>query len=281
QPTAQPEESAVLPTVESTIAHARATRKTRAAKAAAVAAAVATEGQITVSSVPSDASFEVEGLNGQFRTPHTIKPLAPGSYKLTTNKPGYAPDVRTIEVTGGGRTVVDVRLTAVKGFINVSGTPAGASVILNGRDTGRVTPTGLILDPGTHALVLRKAGYLDSTMDIPLVAGQTVGYAPSMLVAGRTDNIKVVGGGGIPGIGKILGRGGSSSGQARIEIKTEPKGAQVTINGTTLPKTTPLELQVEAGNYEITLRKDSYKAVHESAIVGADDHVKIEKSLNH
>ena len=46
---------------------------------------------------------------------------------------------------------------------------------------------------------------------------------------------------------------------ARIEIKTEPKGAQVTINGTPLQKTTPLEIQLEAGNYDITIQKDGYQ----------------------
>ena len=63
---------------------------------------------------------------------------------------------------------------------------------------------------------------------------------------------------------------------ARIEIKSEPKGAQVTINGTPLQKTTPLEVQVEPGNYDITIQKDGYKPIHESAIVGVDDRIKID-----
>jgi hypothetical protein len=262
--------------VETTIASIKSAKKTRAARAVAAPSA-STEGQVTVASIPADAVVEVDGLKGQWRTPQTIKAVAPGTYKVTTTKPGYAPDVRSVQVNAGGRTVVDVRLTAVKGFLNVGGSPAGANILINGKDTGKVTPATLVLDPATHAVVLRKAGYLDSTMEIPLVAGQTVSYSPSMLVAGRTDNIKVVSGGGI---GRIFGGGGSAAGRARIEIKTEPKGAQVTINGTSLQKNTPLEIQVEAGNYDITLQKDGYKAVHESAIVGADDRVKIEKALS-
>ncbi|HLW54618.1 MAG TPA: PEGA domain-containing protein [Candidatus Angelobacter sp.] len=276
EPEATPDE--VPAAVETTITKIRTAKKAKAARAAAAAAIPASEGQVMVASIPSDASVEIEGLSGLWHSPQTIKAIAPGTYRVTTSKPGYAPDVRSVQVNGGGRTVVDVRLTPVKGFLNVGGTPSGASVLINGRDTGKVTPTSFILEPATHALVLRKTGYLDSTMDIQLAAGQTVSYSPSMLAAGRTDNIKIVGGGGI---GKIFGGGGGSAeGRARIEIKTDPKGAQVIINGTQLQKNTPLEIQVEAGNYEITLRKDGYKTVHESAIVGPDDRVKIEKSLS-
>jgi hypothetical protein len=234
------------------------------------------EGELFVSSVPGDAAIEIEGLPGQqWKTPQAVGSLKPGTYKVTVSKPGYAPDVRNVSVNAGNRVAVDVRLTPVKGWLTVAGSPTGASVLVDGRDTGRVTPTSLILDPATHNVVLRKAGYLDSETDIQLAAGQTTSYSPTLMVAGRTDNLKIVGG----GVGKFLGGGGSSQGKARIEIKSDPKGAQVIINGTPLQKTTPVEIQVEAGNYDITLQKDGYKPIHESAIVGIDDKVKIEKSL--
>lgn len=265
--------------VETSPASARARRgkNARARKVvAAPARAAPTAGQIAVSSVPADATVEIEGLSGQsWRTPRTITSLAPGSYKLTINKPGYAPDVRTVQVGAGNRLAVDVRLTVVKGFLNIAGSPAGASVFIDGKDTGKVTPAGFMLDPAVHGVVLRKPGYLEAGSDIQLAAGQTVGYSPSLMVAGRTDNITISGG----HMGKIFS-GGSSQGKARIEIKSDPKGAQVIINGTPLQKTTPVEIQVEAGNYDITLQKDGYRAVHENAIVGIEDRVKIDKTLS-
>jgi hypothetical protein len=65
-----------------------------------------------------------------------------------------------------------------------------------------------------------------------------------------------------------------------VEFKTEPKGAQIIINGKTLDKTTPVQIQVEPGNYEITLQKDGYKPVHTSLAAGANEKVKIEEKLN-
>jgi PEGA domain len=252
--------------------NARSSRRVAAAPVATTPA----EAQITVSSTPADATVQIEGLNQSWRTPQTIGSLTPGTYKVTVGKPGYAPEVRHVSVSAGNRFVVDVRLAATKGFLNIAGSPAGAGVLIDGKDTGKVTPATFMLDPAVHHIVLSKSGYLDSGTDIQLAAGQTVGYSPSLMVAGRTDNIKIVGG----GMGKVFGGGGSSQGKSRIEIKSDPRGAQVIINGTALQKTTPVEVQVEAGNYDITLQKDGYKAVHENAIVGIEDRVKIDKTLS-
>jgi len=245
---------------------------------APVAPPAPTEGQLIVSSVPMGATVEIEGRAGQsWKSPQTVAGLQAGTYKVTFSMPGYAPETRSIQVTAGARTPLDVRLTAVKGFVTVAGSPSGAEVIINGKDTGKATPIGFMVEPGPQNIVLRKQGYLDATTDLKVAAGQSVNYAPSMMVAGRTDNIKLVNG----GMGKMFSNNGSAQGMARIEIKSEPKGAQVTVNGTPLQKTTPLEIQVEAGNYDITIEKDGYKPVHENAIVGIEDRVKIDRTLTH
>jgi serine/threonine-protein kinase len=252
------------------------TRNSRTA-AAPVAPPAASEGQLIVSSLPMGATVEIEGRAGQsWKAPQTIPALAPGNYKVTFNLPGYATETRNIQVAAGARTPLDVRMTAVKGFMTIASKPAGGEVWINGKDTGKVTPIEFLVEPGTQNVIVRKSGFLDATTDLKLVAGQSVNYAPSLMAAGRTDNMRLVGG----GVGKLFG-GNSAQGMARIEIKTEPKGAQVTINGTPLQKPTPVEVQVEAGNYEIVIQKDGFKPIHESAIVGVDDRIKIDRSLAH
>src|SRR5262249_61338201 len=101
----------------------------------------------------------------------------------------------------------------------------------------------------------------------------------SLMDAGRTDNIQLFNSGGMSKV--FASKNGSLQGKARIEIRSEPKGAQVTVNGTPLQKTTPVEIQVEPGSYDISIEKDGYQPVKESAIVGVDDRVKINKSLSH
>jgi serine/threonine protein kinase len=259
-------------------APARPSKTARYAPAAPVAPPAASEGQLVVSSVPMGATVEIEGRSGQqWKAPQVVPGLPPGVYKVTFSLPGFAAETRNIQVTAGARTPLDVRLTAVKGFMTVAGKPAGAEVFINGKDTGKVTPIEFMVEPGTQSVMLRKSGFLDVTADVKLVAGQSLNYSPSLMVAGRTDNIKLVSG----GMGKMFGNNGSAQDTARIEIKSEPKGAQVTINGTSLQKTTPLEIQVEAGNYDITIEKDGYKPVHENANVGIQDRIKIDRTLSH
>jgi hypothetical protein len=260
-------------------APAHAGKSARYAPAAPVAPPTANEGQLIVSSMPMGATVEIEGHAGQqWKAPQTVPGLAAGTYKVTFNMPGYATETRTVQVTGGARTPLDVRMNAVKGFVTVASKPAGAEIWINGKDTGKVTPIEFLVEPGAQNIVVRKQGYLEASTDLKLVAGQSVNYAPNLMVAGRTDNIQLV---GSSGVGKLLGNKGNGSGMARIEIKTEPKGAQVTINGTPLQKTTPLEVQLEAGNYDITIQKDGFKPIHESAIVGMDDRIKIDRPLTH
>ena len=260
-------------------APARAGKSAKYVPDAPVAPPTAKEGQLIVSSMPMGATVEIEGRAGQqWKAPQTVSGLAAGTYKVTFSMPGYATETRTVQVTGGARTPLDVRMNAVKGFVTVASKPAGAEIWINGKDTGKITPIEFLVEPGPQNIVLRKQGYLEASTEVKLVAGQSVNYAPSLMAAGRTDNIRLV---GSSGVSKLLGNNGNASGMARIEIKTEPKGAQVTVNGTPLQKTTPLEIQLEAGNYDITIQKDGFKPIHESAIVGMDDRVKIDRQLSH
>ena len=64
---------------------------------------------------------------------------------------------------------------------------------------------------------------------------------------------------------------------AQIEIKTEPKGAEILINGKPLEKTTPTVIQVEAGNYDIVLKKDGYQPVAKSVTLGSKEKAKIKE----
>ena len=249
------------------------TSGTSASEDPAVPAAVA-EGEMVISSAPAGAVVEIEGHPGSYgRTPLNVASLKPGTYKVTVSKSGYAPEVRRVEVSGGNRATLDVRLTPTQGFLTVRSTPLGASILINGVDTGKVSPAEFSLDPAVQNIVLHKEGYLDAQTEIKLTAGQTVSYAPSLREAGRTDNIKAVG-----GLSKIFG-GGLAHGMARIEVKTRPEGAQITINGTAYAKTTPVVLQVGPGNYDISLHKEGYQPVVKSLVVKSEDKLKIDEAL--
>ncbi|HEV2988517.1 MAG TPA: PEGA domain-containing protein [Candidatus Angelobacter sp.] len=279
QPPSTPQDSLTVTPI-STESPAAAPRRNREkvtnSEPVAAAPAAPTTGELSITSAPPGATIEIAGKTETWQTPHAMTALVPGSYKVTISKAGYASETRSIEVSAGNRASLDVRLAANKGFLTVTGTPTGASILIDGKDSGKLTPSNFVLDPATHTVTLHKDGYLDSTADIKLAAAQSVSYAPTLKLAGRTDNIKVVGG----GIKRLFGGGGGShNGMANVEFKTDPKGAQVTINGKTLDKTTPFVIEVEPGDFEITIQKSGYKPVHTNLAAGANEKVKIEEKL--
>jgi hypothetical protein len=230
------------------------------------------EGDLAISSVPAGATVDIDGRPSG-RTPLSLDSVKPGAYKITVSKSGYASETRRIEVGAGSHASLDVKLTPSQGFLTVTSTPQGANILINGVDTGKVSPAEFTLDPSAQSIVVRKEGYLDAQTEIKLNAGQTVNYAPSLREAGRTDNIKAVG-----GFTKIFG-GGTAHGMARIEVKTRPEGAQIIINGKPYEKTTPVTLQVGPGNYDLRLQKEGYQPVLKSVTVNGEEKLKIDETL--
>jgi eukaryotic-like serine/threonine-protein kinase len=226
-------------------------------------------GEIAISSNPSGAAVEIDGRSGQsWKTPLLVDSLSPGMHRITISMANYAPETRNVAVIAGNRAMTDVKLAPTKGYLTISGNPSGAQIAIDGRDTGKASPAEFVLEPGVHAIVLSRDGYLDTSNSLNLIAGQTVTYAPNLRATGHADSVKPVG-----------MFGGTAARNARMEIRTQPKGAQVLVNGTPFARTTPVEIQMEAGNYEITLQKEGYTPVRKSVTVNPGEKLKIDESL--
>src|SRR5260370_36468277 len=99
---------------------------------------------------------------------------------------GYAADSRVVAVSAGNRAQADVHLAAVKGFLTVSSNPAGARVLIDGRDAGKASPAEFMLDPAVHDIIVRQEGYLEAQSSIKVTAGQTGAFSPSLHLDCRT-----------------------------------------------------------------------------------------------
>lgn len=251
-------------------------KKARLAPVVVPTAAVILTGELAVSSLPSGARIELDGQAGAtWVTTHVIAAVAPGHHIVKLSKAGYATEVRSIEVSSGNRAMLEVRLTPTKGLVNIAGTPAGSSILVNGKDMGKLSPAEIMLDPGPQTITLHKEGYLDASTNVTLRAGENFAFSPALRVAGKTDSIKVAGG----GIKKIFGGGGASVGMVRIQVKSRPKGADITINGTQLQKHTPADLDLEPGNYAITLQLAGYQPLQKVVTVEAGTQLKVDEEL--
>jgi len=77
-------------------------------------------------------------------------------------------------VLAGGAVAALILLSERYGMIDVSSTPAGASIFLDGTDTGQITPTIIEdVEPGAHDVGVRLDGYVNFSKGVNVEKKQT------------------------------------------------------------------------------------------------------------
>jgi len=227
-------------------------------KPAPASVPTAIPGQLTVNSTPEGAEVHVDGrTDPSWVTPFNLPGLSAGQHNVTITRTGYSTESRTIEVASGSKSFLVVQLAQVMAMLAASSEPAGAQIFVDGKDTGRVTPSQISVDkPGPHTFLVKKQGYLEENGTANLQAGQIFHFAPSLKQLGSTDDIK------IGGKFKKLFGGSETAGMGTLNIKTQPKGAQVAVNNRIMDKFSPLDLYLNPGTYVVDVTLSGFKPVH-------------------
>jgi PEGA domain len=278
----QPQPMPPTPTVEElTVTHddtpvtrpGRRPGKKRKAPVIAAAPALMV-GELVIDSSPQGATIQFDGQGtSSLRTPYTASELSVGRHTVALSKPGYATESRTIEIAAGQKSRLMVALSELGVTVSITSDPPGATVFIDGQNSGRTTPVAVVLKKGSHTLDLRKTGYLQAATKLELTAGQSFQFAPHLLPMGNEDDIKAVG-----KLSRILGRH-SRSGMATLQVRTNPKGARIIVNQRLLDKTTPAEFSVPEGSYEIALALDGYSRAERTITVAAGSTLVIDENL--
>ncbi len=268
----QPETQAATPEpVERTPAPA----KSRGGKKRGNSSAVVIPGQMVIDSTPQGAQVQVDGASdASYVTPFTLTNLQPGQHSISFSKSGYAPETRTVNVTSGNRATAQVHLTQLVATLMVKSDPPGASIYVDGRDTNAKTPAQVGIDKGQHVVLVRLYGYLDETMTGQFALGQTFNFNPTLRQLGNVDSIKTVGG----KMSRLFG-GKGQAGQATITIHTQPKGAQVAVNGHMLEKSTPVDVAVDPGTYVLDITLSGYAPIQKVVTATKSGKVMIDEAL--
>lgn len=101
-------------------------------------------------------------LNGEpvGRVPWAATQKASGDYLLTVEAPCHAPFERRVTVRDGQTTRVRPALTPICGALRVQSDPPGATIAINGRPTGEVTPhVFTAMQPGVATVRLALDGH--------------------------------------------------------------------------------------------------------------------------
>ena len=232
-------------------------------------------GQMTINSTPEGAEVHIDGrTDPSWVTPFNLPGLAPGQHSVTVSRAGYSSETRTIEVASGSKSFLVIQLAQLSAAAAITSQPAGAQIFLDGKDTGKVTPAQINVDkPGAHTFLVKKQGYLDETSSASLQAGQIFHFAPTLKALGSADDIK------LGGKFKKLFGGGDTAGMGAVNIKTQPKGAQVAVNNRILDKFSPVDFFLNPGTYVIDITMSGYKPVHRVVEVQKGGKVAVEENL--
>jgi serine/threonine-protein kinase len=272
-PTAAPREAPASGTAE-TGAAARE-RFNKRTKPVPVAAPMVIPGQLAVNSTPEGAQIQVDGhFDSSWVTPFTLAGLTPGQHTVTVSKAGFNPETRTFDVTSGSKSFLVLHLNQQAATLDVSSDPPGATIVIDGREIGRMTPAQIPLEKGTHNVLVRRGGYLEDSTTANLEAGQTFHFAPRLKPLGSVDDIKTVG-----KFKKLFGGGDNQAGMGKLSIRTTPKGAQIAINQRLLDRPSPAEFFLNPGTYVIDITASGYKPVHRVISVEQGGKLALDEAL--
>jgi len=231
--------------------------------------------QLTVSSVPAGAQITFDG-SPLCQSPCTLTDIAPGQHVVSATKAGFGPVSRTIALRAGKSSVALQMNSLATTTLMVSSTPAGGAIVIDGRDTGRLTPTLFSFDKaGAHTVLVRRSGFLEATNTVNVQSGQASSVNVVLKPLGNTDEIRGAGG----KFKKVFGHGSASS-MGIVSVKTQPKGAQIMVNGRVLDKAAPYDFYLNPGTYVIDITMVGHRSLHRVINVEEGEKVAIEETLS-
>jgi subtilisin family serine protease len=147
-------------------------------------------GSIHITSVPPGARIWMDGLDMVRNTPNNLTTVNPGSHTITLNLSGYQNFTTTVTVAEGETSLVNASLISLpRGDVNITSTPPGSTIYLDGRVTGYATPNTLSQVPeGSHIIRLVKNRYQDWIQPVTVIADQTV-YLHAKMAMNNPDNL--------------------------------------------------------------------------------------------
>ncbi|MBV9086639.1 MAG: PEGA domain-containing protein [Acidobacteriaceae bacterium] len=244
------------------------------APAKVVPAPASATGELSVTTVPGGARLQVDGRgDAEWVTPCVVAGLTPGHHSVTISKPGFVVASRAVEVTAGERADISLPMAQLGATLKVSSSPPGGSILIDGKDTGTVTPAQVVVSHGRHSVSVEKPGYLDSSATADFMPGQVFKFDPTLQVMGNVDRMRPAG-----KMGKLFGKG-TPDGMARVQVRSTPRNAQITINNRVLDHETPTDVLLDPGSYQVTLSLPGYKSVQKVITVESGGKFTIDETL--
>lgn len=219
-----------------------------------------TTGKLDIVSTPSGASITVDNKTIAARTPTVISGVAPGSHAVVLRLTGYVDGRKTVSVTAGSTSSVQVTLarkteitkpsteppaqmtpSQAQSTIGVASIPAGAAIAVDGKTTGKATPATLDVTAGGHTVVFSLAGYTTVSRSVTVAQGQHASLSVTLSKAS-------------PAVSGLL------------RVTSRPQGATVKVDGKVVPGRTPLTIGVAVGSHALQVSLEGYETYARASV---------------
>ncbi|MBI1946065.1 MAG: protein kinase [Deltaproteobacteria bacterium] len=185
----------------------------------------------------------------------TLDAVAPGQHALIVEEPGYVTFSQTIATTAEQPLIsIKAQLKRLPGKLVVGSDPPGATILLDGKDTGQKTPSNLEVEGETlHEVSLRLEGYREGRKSDVKVAVSTE-LAVRMQLMPEKVKVRIT---SVPA-GALVRIGGAVIGNTPVVLERTPEDSapvvELSAKGCETYKTSiPLEPKLER-DYPITLK---------------------------
>ncbi len=189
-------------------------------------------GSINVTSTPAGATVLLDGSSIGV-TPISNYGLVAGPHTLDISLTGYTPTTEAFTIAEGQTLNFNYPLVELLEFINVTSTPAGATVLLDGTNIGVTPISSYGVSAGPHTLDISLTGYTPSTEVFTILEGETQNFNYTLTLS------------------------------AYINVTSTPVGADVLLDSVSIGVTPISNHEVSAGPHTLDISLTGYQSVQE------------------
>ena len=284
------------------------------------AAMTGKNGDLYITSAPSEARVEIDGKKVAGETPLTLKEIAAGERRIVVRKDEYFGS-KTVTLAPDDLLKVDIAMEKGKGSLKVFSEPDGAEVRIDGGRAGTSPCKIDDITAGEHQIQIFREGYLPQKSTLAIGIGQIENLSVTLKAAGYVsvlcDNpsARILVNSSETGQGKVekhpveagemeiaveasgfepfkktitvtqgnhkVVRPELVSVFGALSVNSKPKGAQIYLNEQDVGTTPYGNARLQPGNYMLKVMLDSYEPVRENVSVVKNSSVSKEYELKH
>ena len=249
-------------------------------------------GTLQVASEPAGADILLNGKATDLKTPAILDNLElKQHYTVAVSHPQYGKQEEAVSLKNAEPKKVSFNLSKNLGALNVISEPSGAAILVDGLATGQVTPATLdrLILNKEYKITLSKPDFVDFHQPVSLASTTPQKLLASLKPIEKTPALppvtpsqpiaepvaasppQVLPPPPLPAAEEIIGK---------INIRSNPSGARIFLNGKETGKTTPAVIDdLKQGRYTVRLLKEDFQPLVRSVNIASSKPYSIEEKL--